>query len=46
LNTIVLHGGVEVGRVIAEGDFVAVHSHYKTWDQANVDIFHFNDKGR
>ncbi len=37
---------VEVHRVIAEGDFVAVHSHYKTLNSAAVDIFRFNDDGR
>jgi predicted SnoaL-like aldol condensation-catalyzing enzyme len=30
---------VEVHRVIAEGDLVTVHSHYKTWNMAGVDIF-------
>lgn len=37
---------VEVHRVIAEGDFVAVHSHYKTLNSAVVDIFRFNDDGK
>jgi predicted SnoaL-like aldol condensation-catalyzing enzyme len=34
---------VEVHRVIAEGDLVAVHSHYKTWNMAGVDIFRVDD---
>lgn len=37
---------VEVHRVIAEGDLVAVHAHYKTWNMAAVDIFRFNDAGK
>lgn len=37
---------VEVHRVIAEGDFVAVHAHYRTLDSAAVDIFRFNDAGK
>lgn len=37
---------VEVHRVIAEGDLVAVHSHYKTWSMAGVDIFRLNDAGK
>jgi predicted SnoaL-like aldol condensation-catalyzing enzyme len=37
---------VEVQRVIADGDLVAVHSHYKTWNTAGVDIFRFNDDGK
>lgn len=37
---------VEVHRVIADGDFVAVHSHYKTLNSAGVDIFRFNDDGK
>lgn len=37
---------VEVHRVIAEGDLVAVHSHYKTWNMAGVDIFRIDDDGR
>ena len=36
---------VEVHRVIAEGDLVAVHSHYKTWNMAGVDIFRLDDDG-
>jgi predicted SnoaL-like aldol condensation-catalyzing enzyme len=36
---------VEVHRVIAEGDLVAVHSHYKNWNMAAVDIFRLNDDG-
>jgi predicted SnoaL-like aldol condensation-catalyzing enzyme len=34
---------VEVHRVIAEGDLVAVHSHYKTWNMAGVDVFRIGD---
>jgi predicted SnoaL-like aldol condensation-catalyzing enzyme len=37
---------VDVYRVIAEGDFVAAHSHYKTFDQAGVDIWRFDDEGK
>jgi predicted SnoaL-like aldol condensation-catalyzing enzyme len=37
---------VEVHRVIAEGDLVAVHSNYKTFNMAGVDIFRFNDDGK
>jgi predicted SnoaL-like aldol condensation-catalyzing enzyme len=36
---------VEVHRVIAEGEFVAAHSHYKTFHMAGVDIWRFNDDG-
>src|SRR5215218_4780019 len=34
---------VEVHRVIADGDLVAVHSNYKTWNMAGVDIFRVNE---
>jgi len=37
---------VEVHRVIAEGDLVAVHSNYKTFNMAGVDIFRLNDDGK
>jgi predicted SnoaL-like aldol condensation-catalyzing enzyme len=37
---------VEVHRVIAEGDLVSVHSNYKTWNMAGVDIFRFSDDGK
>ena len=37
---------VEVHRVIAEGDFVVVHAHYKTFNSAGVDIFRFNHDGK
>lgn len=37
---------VEVHRVIAEGDFVVVHAHYKTFNSAGVDIFRFNKDGK
>jgi predicted SnoaL-like aldol condensation-catalyzing enzyme len=36
---------VEVHRVVAEGDLVAVHSNYRTVNMAGVDIFRFNEKG-
>jgi predicted SnoaL-like aldol condensation-catalyzing enzyme len=32
--------------VIAEDDLVAVHSNYKTWNMAGVEIFRFNDDGK
>jgi predicted SnoaL-like aldol condensation-catalyzing enzyme len=38
--------GVDVHRVIAEGDLVAVHAHYKNWNMAAVDIFRLNDDGK
>jgi predicted SnoaL-like aldol condensation-catalyzing enzyme len=37
---------VEVHRVIAEGDLVAAHSHYKTLKMAGVDIWRFDDDGK
>jgi predicted SnoaL-like aldol condensation-catalyzing enzyme len=37
---------VDVHRVIAEGDLVAVHANYKNWNMAAVDIFRFNDDGK
>ena len=37
---------VEVHRVIAEGDLVAAHSHYKTFNSAVVDIWRFDDEGK
>jgi predicted SnoaL-like aldol condensation-catalyzing enzyme len=37
---------VEVHRVIAEGDLVAVHSNNKTFNTAGVDIFRLNDDGK
>lgn len=37
---------VEVHRVIAEGDVVAVHADYKNWNMAAVDIFRLNDDGK
>ena len=37
---------VEVHHMIAEGDLVAVHSHFKTWNTAVVDIFRLNDEGK
>jgi predicted SnoaL-like aldol condensation-catalyzing enzyme len=37
---------VDVHRVIADGDLVAVHAHYKNWNMAAVDIFRLNDDGK
>jgi predicted SnoaL-like aldol condensation-catalyzing enzyme len=37
---------VVVYRVIAEGDLVAAHSHYKTFNMAGIDIWRFDDEGR
>jgi len=37
---------VEVHRVIAEGDLVAVHANYKTFNMAGVDIFRLNEDGK
>jgi predicted SnoaL-like aldol condensation-catalyzing enzyme len=37
---------VDVYRVIAEHDLVAVHSHYKTFNMAGVDIYRFNDDAK
>ncbi|PZR99682.1 MAG: hypothetical protein DLM67_03185 [Candidatus Nephthysia bennettiae] len=37
---------VEVHRVIAEGDLVAVHSHYRTLNMAGVDIFRVGNDGK
>jgi predicted SnoaL-like aldol condensation-catalyzing enzyme len=37
---------VEVHRVIAEGDLVAVHANYKTFNMAVADIFRLNDDGK
>lgn len=37
---------VEVHRVIADGDLIAVHSHYKTWGMAGVDVFRLNADSR
>jgi predicted SnoaL-like aldol condensation-catalyzing enzyme len=37
---------VEVHRVIAEGDLVAVHANYKTLNMAGVDIFRLNEDGK
>ena len=37
---------VEVHRVIADGDLVAVHAHYKTLGAAAVDIFRLDDEGK
>src|SRR5207247_11214016 len=34
---------VEVHRVIAEGDLVAVHVDFKTWNTAGADIYRVND---
>ena len=37
---------VEVHRVIAEGDLVAAHSHYRTFNMAGVDIWRFDEDGK
>jgi predicted SnoaL-like aldol condensation-catalyzing enzyme len=37
---------VDVYRVIGEGDLVAAHSHYKTFNMAGVDIWRFDDDGK
>jgi predicted SnoaL-like aldol condensation-catalyzing enzyme len=37
---------VEVHRVIAEGDLVAAHSHYKTFNMAGADIWRFDDDSK
>ena len=37
---------VEVYRVIAEGDLVVAHSHYRSFNMAGVDIWRFNDEGK
>ena len=37
---------VDVYRVIAEGDLVAAHSHYKTFNMAGIDIWRFDDDGK
>jgi predicted SnoaL-like aldol condensation-catalyzing enzyme len=36
----------EVHKVIAEGDLVAAHVHYRTFNMAAVDIWRFNDEGK
>ena len=45
VNEYVQHNPQAVHRVIAEGDFVVVHSNYKTWNMAGIDIFRLNDDG-
>lgn len=37
---------VEVHRVVAEGDLVVVHSNYRTWSMAGVDIFRVGSDGK
>jgi predicted SnoaL-like aldol condensation-catalyzing enzyme len=37
---------VDVYRVIADGDLVAAHSHYKTFNMAGVDIWRFDEDGK
>jgi predicted SnoaL-like aldol condensation-catalyzing enzyme len=37
---------VDVHRVIAEGDLVVVHSNYKAFNMAAVDIFRLNDDAK
>ena len=37
---------VDIHRMVAEKDLVAVHGHLRTWDMAAMDIFRFGDDGR
>jgi predicted SnoaL-like aldol condensation-catalyzing enzyme len=37
---------VNVHRVIAEDDLVVLHSNYKTFNMAGVDIFRLNEEGK
>ena len=37
---------VQVHRMIAEADLVAVHGHLRTWDMAAADIFRIDQGGR
>src|SRR4051794_33689785 len=37
---------VEVHKIIAEGDLVAAHVHYKSWNMAAVEILRFNSDGK
>jgi len=37
---------VDVHRVLAEGDLVVAHAHYKTWNMAGVDIFRIGTGGK
>jgi predicted SnoaL-like aldol condensation-catalyzing enzyme len=37
---------VDVHRVIAEGDLVVAHSHYKTFGMAGIDIWRFDADGK
>jgi predicted SnoaL-like aldol condensation-catalyzing enzyme len=37
---------VDVHRVVAEGDLVAAHAHYKTFNTVGVDIFRLNEDGK
>jgi predicted SnoaL-like aldol condensation-catalyzing enzyme len=37
---------VDVHRVVAEGDLVAVHAEYKTFNMAGGDVFRFNEDGK
>jgi predicted SnoaL-like aldol condensation-catalyzing enzyme len=37
---------VDVHRVVAEGDLVAVHANNKTFNMAGVDIFRLNEDGK
>ena len=34
---------VQIHRMIGEGDLVAVHAHYRTFNMAGVDMFRFRD---
>ncbi len=37
---------VDVHRVVAEGDLVAVHANHKTFNMAGVDVFRLNEDGK
>ena len=37
---------IEVHRIAAEGDLVFIHSNFKTWNVAGVDIFRVGDDGK
>lgn len=37
---------VTVHRMVAEGDLVVAHSHYRTWNTAGVDIFRVGSDGK
>jgi hypothetical protein len=37
---------IEIRRMISEGDLVLIHSNYKTWNMAGVDIFGSTTRAR